>query len=254
MKRERSIKLAGLVSSVLMVMLLSSCTKDTEDLLPTQEPEDLPSSAFSNVPRPVDADGSMWAIKLKNSVESPIGGVETTIGTAKCFFTSSTGDWNSFVNAGAITLNGEELTRQDNNAYSHIPSMTDLDGIELSSEVIWEVEGGNGINGFSHELEGSFPSVGDVTSSSTIDREEDYTLTVNQVSDADSVLFSIGGVVKIMEPNTTSCHFSAEDLSGLTAGQNFAQVAAIRYYPQTIHGKKIYFGTQNAYSKTVTIE
>jgi hypothetical protein len=99
-----------------------------------------------------------------------------------------------------------------------------------------------------------FPSVDTVSSATTIDRSMDYTLTTTSVAGADSVIFSIGGVLKTLPGTATSCTFTAAELGGLSAGQSIAQIAAYGFTSQNVNGKTYYFGKEEVQSRSVQLQ
>jgi hypothetical protein len=93
-----------------------------------------------------------------------------------------------------------------------------------------------------------------VSSANTVVRANGYTLTTSYVTGADSVIFVVGGVSKTMAGNTTSCSFTAAELSGLSTGTSIVQIAPWTYTSEVIDGKTIYFGKEIVHSRTVTIQ
>src|SRR5690606_11430820 len=137
-----------------------------------------------------------------------------------------------------------------NNSYTYQIDQANPTGIDFSGGVSWNVAGGNGFTGFTKNVTLTFPTVGEVNSSTTIDKTANYTLSVNSVTGADSVLFLIGDVSKTLGGNATSCTFSSSELSSLSSGTTVVQVAAYTYANETISGKEIYYGNETVQSKT----
>jgi hypothetical protein len=81
-----------------------------------------------------------------------------------------------------------------------------------------------------------------------------YTLTVNSVTGADSVLFLVGGIDKTIAGNATSCAFTASELSSLANGSTAVQVAAYTSTSETLSGKVIYYGNETVQSLITTVE
>ena len=99
-----------------------------------------------------------------------------------------------------------------------------------------------------------FPDVDTISSASTIDLSMGYTLTTGTVTGADSVIFTVGDVLKTLPGNSTSCTFTAAELSGLSAGQSIAQVAAYKYTNINVGGGDYYFGKETVQTKSVTLQ
>ena len=176
--------------------------------------------------------------------------VETTMGiSVAAFFEGS-----EFTPAGTVQCNNNILDMNPNNSYTFVPGVTDPTGIDFSGGVNWSVSGGNGFSNFSENVTAiAFPTLGAVTSGETVSLGG-YTLSTDNVSGADSVLFIVGDVTKTLGGNATSCTFSADELSNLSAGAGVVQVAAYTYYSNNIGGKEIYFGNEAVQSKIVNYE
>jgi len=250
----------NLILTLLIIGTLSfSCSKDEDS--PEPETTTTPSTGgggssgnSSGDPQPTfsDADASLWAVKSVSITSIPgVGDIETIIGTGVGVFFDGTG---GMVDVGSVSLNTKSLTKNANSSYAYQPGASDPTGIDFTSGVQWTVDGGNGFSAINKTVTIGFPSVGAVNSSTTITKADGYTLSVNSVSGADSVLFLIGEVTKTIAGNATSCTFSASELSGLSTGTTVAQVAAYISINETTGGKKIYYGNETVQSKTATVE
>ncbi|MCB0410004.1 MAG: hypothetical protein KDD29_07280, partial [Flavobacteriales bacterium] len=155
---------------------------------------------------------------------------------------------------GTVSLNTQALTKNTNNSYAYQPGSSNPTGIDFTSGVAWTADGGNGFSAINKNVTIGFPTVGAVNSSATITKANGYTLSVNNVSGADSVLFLIGDITKTIAGNPTSCTFSSSELSGLSTGTTVVQVAAYITTSETIGGKKVYYGNESVQSKTATVE
>jgi hypothetical protein len=251
-----------LILTLLVIGTLSfSCSKDEDS--PTPEvvatPTPAPTGGGGNTtgdpyPTLAGADASLWAVKsISVTTVTGIGDIETTIGIGVGVFFDGSG---GMVDVGSVSLNTKALTKNANNSYTFQPSASEPTGIDFSSgDVMWSVAGGNGFPAITKDVSSiSFPIVGAVNSSTTITKANGYTLSVNNVSGADSVLFLIGDVNKTIVGNATSCTFSASELSGLATGTTVAQVAAYITTNETVGGKKVYYGKETVQTKTATVE
>lgn len=233
--------------------LLSACKKEEE--APPSSPGGGSSSATpSTTPTYTDADAVLAAVRVNTTQSTPIGPIDIILGTASASF--SVDDFASFVQVGNVTCNSEALTPQSNNSYVHIPSATNPTGIDLTSsnEVVWTVAGGGGFAAFSRTVMGPFPTAGAISSSETVVRANGYTLTAGSVLNADSVVFTLGTLVRTLPGNASSCTFTASELSALGAGASLAQVVPYRATSEVIDGRNIYFVKQASRSKSVTIQ
>lgn len=212
------------------------------------------SSTPSTTPTYTDADGLLAAVRVFSTQSTPIGPVDVVIGTATGAFSND--QFASFENVGAVSCNGGSLTRQGNNSYVHQPSATAPMGIDLSSsnDVTWNVAGGSGFPSFDRTLTEPFPAVGEITSATTVVRANGYTITTGPVQNADSVVFTLGSLVRTVPGNAASCTFTAGELNGLSAGTSFMQVSPYRSSNEVIGGKRIYFVKQMSRSVSITIQ
>lgn len=233
--------------------VLSACTKDEESPLPTP-PTGGSSSSPSTTPNFPDADGLLAAVRVNSTQSTPIGPIDIILGLATGGFTND--GFSSFVNAGAVSCNGEVLTLQGNNSYVYQPSATNPTGIDLtaSNEVTWNVAGGNGFPDFQRTIAGPFPTTGDITSAATVVRADGYTVSTTNVLNADSVIFLLGELSRTLPGNAASCSFSASELSALAAGSSIVQVSAYRSTNELIAGERIYFVKQSSRSLSVNIQ
>jgi hypothetical protein len=247
-----------LILTLLVIGTLSfSCSKDDDS--PTPEPEVTPTptggggnSTGNPQPTFTDADASLWAVKSISITTVPgVGDIETTIGTGVGVFFDGAG---AMVDVGAVSLNTQALTKNANNSYVFQPGTSNPTGIDFNSGVAWSVAGGNGFSAINKNVTIGFPTVGAVNSSATITKANGYTLSVNNVSGADSVLFLVGDVTKTIAGNATSCTFSASELSGLATGTTVVQAAAYITTSETVGGKKVYYGNETVQTKTATVE
>ncbi|HRN43037.1 MAG TPA: hypothetical protein PK649_13345 [Vicingus sp.] len=236
-----------------------SCSKDeeapapvAETPAPTPTPTPTGNTTGSTTPNFNGADASLWAVKSLSVTTIPgLPPVTTTIGLGVAAFNDGS---SNLVSAGTVMLNSTTLTLNSNNSYTNTIGTTNPTGIDFTSGVSWDVSGANGFNAFTKNVTLPFPTVSEVTSSATITKSSGYTLTVNTVTGADSVMFLIGGVSKTLAGNATSCTFSSSDLSSLNNGTTVVQVAAYTYNSETIGAKTIYFGNETVQSKTATVE
>jgi hypothetical protein len=81
-----------------------------------------------------------------------------------------------------------------------------------------------------------------------------YTLETAFISDADSVIFTIGNVVRIATGNDLTYTFTADDLKDLAKGTNVASIAPYYFYNKDISGKNIYFVNETVVQRNVTIQ
>jgi len=239
-------KTSQIALAILLVagLTLASCNKKDDD--PT--PDGGNPGNGNNTPQL--GAGTLVAIKTLNTTDTPIGPITTELGIGVAVFSSD--NWASFMDAGSVKLNGNALTKSENNSYIFMPSITDPMGIELGSTVVWDVAGNGSVPAFSHTVQTNFPSIGAITSSTDVSKSG-YTLSVANVTNSDSVYFQVGEIVKALAGNTRSCVFSASELSGLSKGQSIIQVAPYKMSNAQYGGKTFYFINETTVSASANI-
>ncbi len=223
---------------------LGSCNKKDDDNV------DPGNTNTGTNPTPQLGSGTLVAIKTTNITSTPIGDITTTIGVGVAAFTSN--GYSTLTDAGAVQLNGNTLTKNSNNSYTFTPSLTAPTGIDLGNTIVWDVAGNGDTPAFSHTVQAPFPTVGAITSSTDVSKSG-YTLTVASVTNADSVYFQVGSVLKVLAGNARSCEFTSADLSSLGTGQSLIQVAPYKVSNATYGGKTFYFVNEATVSNSANI-
>lgn len=243
-KWARFLIMAGAVS-----MAITSCNTD--------DTPDTPTDPASNPPTPTFGVGygTLAAVKAITTFDPGFGVPvqEIVLGLGSAGFTNAM-DYSNLIDAGTLTLEGTTLTKADNNAYYNSPTQTNPTGIDFSGNPSWEVSGSAGVPAFSHTTNIGFPTLGSITSATTIPATGDYVLTVSNVSGADSVYYMMGGVVHIEAGTATSSTFNEAEIDGMGSGTNFMQVAPYRWEMATYSGKDFYFVTESVKTQSITIE
>lgn len=242
MKRHNLIATTFIVVA-LFGLTFTSCKKESITTTPTT------STPTPTTPSPGDADGVLAAVRTKISVTAPVvGTVSYDVGTAVAGFGSTSANFaaGTYTDAGAITCNSKTLTKSSNNAYVYNFGADDVEGIDFSSNVSWSVAGAGSIPSISKNLGNIFPSFPTISSGSTINRSSSFTITNSYSSNADSVLYVISSGSKTLKKtvagSSTSCTFSAAELSTLDASESaLIQVNAYNMTSELISGKRIYY-------------
>lgn len=212
------------------------------------------NTTASTTPHFTDADASLWGVNTFTSQSTPIGTFDIQAGLGVAVFSND--DFASYTDVGAVTLEGMSLTRNSNNAYLSSISQTNPTGIDFSSgNTEWTVAGANGFGGFTRDITSiPFPVVSAISSADVVVRSSGYTVAAPYVNGADSVIFTVGNVLKTLPANTASCTFSAAELGGVAAGASIVQIAAYTYTSEDIGGKVVYFGKETVRTKSVTVQ
>lgn len=210
------------------------------------------NSGANTTPSIVGADGALFAVKTITTQTLPfVGTFQVEVNTGVGVFYDDAG---TQVNAGQVECN-DSLFNFTNNAYVYQPTGSNITGIDFSSGVTWDVTGANGIPAFTRNVTSiAFPAVDTVSTATTFPRNVDYTLATNSLSGADSVYFTIGGILKRLGGNATSCTFTAAELGTLPAGPSVAQIAAWTVTSENISGKDIYFGKETVVTRMITLQ
>ena len=238
----------ALISAVVAVSF-SACNTEEEPTPPS-------TSGGTPTPQINDGYGTFVAAKTVTTIDPGFGippqEVDYGIGVA-VFFNGT--DYATYIDGGTVSVEGEELSRFDNGTYSTY-SQTSATGIDYSGAADWETTGAGDIPAISHTSTNGFPTVGAITSSETIVRADGYTVTLQGgISNADSVIWVVGGVELGTTGSQNSRTFTAAELSDLQAGAgNIIQVAAYNVESAVFGGKTFYFINEKVVTKTVTVE
>lgn len=205
------------------------------------------------IPNYTGTFGALIAVKTMTTQTTPIGTFDIEFGTAVAVFREMGSTDN--VTGGTVSCEGESLTQNSNNSYTHTPSQSDVDGIGFDASVNWVGTGGTwpAFNGNTTQGFATIAAIssGDVSTSSS------YTLQCSSVSNADSILFLVNGpsgyAQKIVAGGTTSYTFSSSELSGIGAGTGIVQIVGLNYDIQSISSRDYYFINETVRTKSVTI-
>ncbi len=165
---------------------------------------------------------------------------------------------SNFVSAGTTTVDANGLDIQSNNSYTFIPGLTNPTGITYGSDVQWTADGGNGFSAINETVNIGWPEVGKLTSSTTIDNHNDYTLSVQSLTNSHATIFQIAGpdgnVLYELGPNVTSHTFTAAELASIGRGTAIFQVTGYKVVNKTIDGKNVYAVNETVVSEFGTID
>lgn len=231
-----------------LLLTFTACVEDDIPMITDPTTEETPTAPNPDVG---PGDGAFWAVNSITTISTPIT-LDTEVGTAVAVFSND--NFNSFVEAGEVSIMEEALTKNDNNSYVYIPGTTQPLGLQFSSDYQWKVAGAGAVAGFDHTVDFDFPELGAITSGTTVTKADGYTLTCQSVAKADSVIYLVGGALKTVAGNVTTVEFTADDLAGVATGASFVQIAAYIYKEATKNGKTYYFGNETVRSQVVEIK
>jgi hypothetical protein len=247
----------GLMSLCILGLFLSSCSQEEIDELVKQNQNNTTPTPTPNTNFPMPSWSDAFGVLVATQVKAVQSSASITIGVAAAAIYANMGD-SALADAGTVKVESKELTKQPNNSYAFIPTQNEPTGIAFTNPISWEVSGNGTVSAFSHDLTGSFPNADSVTSATTFDNNNAYTLTVGSLADADSVLFMVAGssgtpLLKYLSGTSTSCTFTQAEMATIPAGTGLIQVVPMRITDNTAGGRKYYYVRQTAVSKTVTI-
>lgn len=198
--------------------------------------------------------GALVALKTVTTTSTPLGNMDTSVGTAVAVFSESGGE--PFIAAGTVQVNNNTLSSQANHSYVYQITAANPTGIDFGTNVTWTADG-SAWPAFTATTNQGFSNVGAITSGDPSSSSE-YVLTTNQVTNADSVLFTIAGqnsnIIKVLPGNATSYTFSASEVSAAGAGTGIVQIVGLKYDLQNIGSRDYYLINETVRSKVVTIE
>lgn len=240
---------------VLSLVYLTGCGKD-DNTNDTTQPQ------ASYIPPNTDADGVMIGIKTINFISQAGFEFEQEVNTGVAAFGNlQTGD---FEDVGTIDLGGELFERVSNNSYTYTFDASSITtggtlGLDLEPTYTWNVAGGGNYGAFSHTVNMGFADIGKITSNTeTISSSASYTLSVQSITGADSVYYSIAGpdgsVMAVTAGNVISHTFSAADMGTLGSGFGLVQVAAVKYSAANKGGQDIWFLNETVVTDNVDID
>lgn len=222
-----------------------SCTTDTPTAGATTPGAYAPS--FSGV------NGVLVAIQSVSTTSTPIGNIDSYIGTAVATFTEDGGA--TMIAAGDVDVNTKQLGIQSNNSYVYTPSQSDPTGISYTNDVTWNGTGGTWPS-FTVGSTMGFSTV-DAITSGNVSTTSNYTLSSTGVTDADSIYFGVygpdGSAYHIVAAGSNSYTFPASELGSIGTGTGFVQVVGLKYDPQTIGGKDYWLINETVRTTSVEI-
>lgn len=229
--------------------ILASCSGDSDG--DTNQPD-------NPIPIPSDASGVMVAVQTVTTISTPLGPQTVNFGTAIAVFFSGN-NTTQFVDAGIVKAEDKNLAQQSDKSYVYTPSQTDVSGLTFGNAADWSVSGAGIIPQITYSFNG-FPNTPQFSVGSTLTKGQSYTVSLNNVTGADSVVVSLfsgsNSILKtVAESNTpVSVTFSSSETGSLGSGAGYVQVAPYRITSTTINSKNFYFVNETVKTESVTIQ
>ena len=236
------------IAFICFAITIIGCKKTTTEPTPT-------TSTAATTPRPGDADGVLATVNVDATTTAAGITIPLTIGEAVAAFGSTSANFlaGTYVDAGTVSCNTQALTKQTGNSYLYQPTGSSATGIDFSSGVNWNVSGAGSIPAITKSLGVVMPTMPTVSSSKTVTKGSAYTMNINSISHADSIIFIIasGSVTlqKTLPGTATSCTFTASETGTLAKSTTaLIQVDPFNYTSEIIGGKKIYYVNESSYN------
>ena len=232
-------------------LLLSSCSKKTDNLLNDTPSVSTPSATTPSFP---DGYGALAAVStISYTVVAGIT-IPVQVNSAVGVFYTSAGS-GSKADGGTVTVNGKTLTKQSNNAYVY-QNLTDP--LSLSSSNAWNDTGSASVPAFSYTDNRPMPTYSDYASlPSSVTRASGLTVNLSgTISGTDSVYVvlistSSSVIIKRVAGTAAQAVFTPSELSSLSAtSTGIVEVCPWNYVSETFSGKKFYFVNESAYTRS----
>lgn len=132
---------------------------------------------------------------------------------------------------------------------------TSFNGLDLGTEsVVWSVYLAAAGVQFEEDLTSlPYPTIGEMTSGASVSTGNSYTLSVAEVSGADSVIFTLGSLRHSHPGNTVSTTFTAAEISSLAPEEFVGQVLALKRRTATMDNISCQFAKQVSRSRLVLV-
>lgn len=254
-------KLSYLLVPALGALLMSSCVKTPDPVVPTTTTTTQNTGPTPQVPTQSNVDGVLAAIKMNFKIEQSGFTIDVVseVGVASMY--ASTGS-STIVDAGTIKLNTNALDKNSNNSYSKTATtgQTPAD-LGLSSGANWDVSGAGSVSAFTHNHGTTFPKyTGTMPTSITKANGLTLTFSSSNVSNADSVYVFIASgnnsFIKGYAANAGSITVTSSELSNLaTVSDNTAilEILPVKIDLVTKNSKKYAFVKEEANVRYINI-
>jgi hypothetical protein len=243
----------------IVVISLVSCKKEESK---KEETTSIANTPSTETPIPtihsIGPAGVCYAIKTYTEV-APVLGVEfppIEVGIVGASFWDESN--TTLIDAGTITCNGDELTKNENKSYILLPSGTNIGGVDFEFNSTWNISGATTVTAFQYYNTNPIPLIGDLNVSETINKTEPLNISAGTIVYADSVQFQVGDseghtLFHVAGSNTSSHTFSPSEMSSLTSGEISVIVAPYNYIFQTFD-RPVGFVNIAAKTKIVTLQ
>ena len=218
---------------LLAIGTLSSCEKEEDAVVTTPANHVDPVgtltdgavlvTARANVPNPVSVPG--------------FPSIDLTVDVPVAIFYQG----GKPVPVGGVTIDAKAL-ENNGNVYSLGQSLVSPTGEFYTYDSrSWSVQAGGGVSAFSYVPSRQLPTIATLNTPADVVKGELYTGSVSGVSNADSILYNVGGVTRTVGPQTLSVTFTAEETRDVQGGaQTVIQVAAYNIERRDVGSLPVY--------------
>lgn len=248
-----------LSATALSLLILAGCGKTKIDPKPT-----VPTAPQAATPTIRNTSGTLVALRTDftyNMAQAPVP-VTLSIETGVAAFYNTTP--TTLLDAGSVSVNGNGLDKQSNNAYTKTatPGLSTPTDLGFGSGASWNVGGSSSVPAFTYAHTVSFPTYSG-TLPTTVTKASGLTVPLSgQLTGADSVYVVVAAgdkmVLKRARGNAASVSFSAAELGTLPSTNNatlgFVEVVPFRYTLVTLTNRTYAFVKETAAISTATIQ
>lgn len=258
-RKSNYLKLTTIALLSISISMIS-CGKDDDEVVPTVPVVPTPPPAPENpIVSFIDGNATLTAIQSRTFQKIPFIGGFTAIDlglAAGVFYDNPTS--GTFIEAGTVECNSEQLKMNTNNSYVYTPGLTNTTGIDFSTgEANWEIGGstaGGNVPALSLSNSSLFPDINKISSETTIDKTMDYALATDKAWYSDSLIYMVGGIYHVVGAGVLSYTFTAAELATLKAGPNYAQITGYNIVSQVVNGNTYHLVNETVVTESVTIK
>jgi len=237
----------SLLAAAGFALLLGGCSK-ADDATPTTPASTTPTAATPTVG---NVYGVMVSLRMNYAVASPVPlPVPVTVDLESAIAAFYNLNPTSFMDAGAVSVNGNALDKGSNNAYTKVATPTQTNpspNLGFDNGSSWSVAGSGATPAITYNHSSSMPTYSG-TLPTSITKASGLTVALSSVRNADSVYVLIAAgnqsVLKRAQAGTSSITFTANDLRNLptvTDKSGIVQVLPFRMTRPVISGKTYAF-------------
>ena len=236
-----------LVPFLLLILglgLMTACEKDDDNNSNTAEDQ------YVDPVGTLDRGGVLIAVRTFSNSPVTVPGVpsiEIEVDVPVAVFYQG----GNAVDAGTVSIDGEQLVLRSGTYTMDQSSLINGEIFNFENRS-WTVAGAGSTPAFEATHSRPLPTLGELNIPESVNKGEPFTMSVSSVSNADSLLFNLGGVVKRVGAQTRSVTFSAEETNSIASGnQTVAQAAAYSIEQRSSGDFPIYLINQSVRSEFI---